>query len=85
MGLPLNRALLAVLLLALGCRPGAGYVAADRATHDAIAPEYSAYVEADQALDSDEKRRRQDTVRSWSARLDQAEGKGDPAPGGAGK
>ena len=73
---------LAWLLLPLtqstGCSslhpPTPDYVAADRATYNAIAPEYSQYVHADPALDDDEKARRDRTLATWDARLRAAEG-----------
>lgn len=68
---------LAALLLLIGCSPGRGYVAADRATYDAIAAEYVAFVDSS-ALPGDAKGRRHKTVESWAARLEQAEkGKGE--------
>ena len=70
------RCLLAVLLFLSGCNLGGQ---ADRATYDAIAPEYLGYVDADPALTPEQKARRVQTVRSWEAKLP----KGDdvPAPG----
>jgi hypothetical protein len=70
-----NRLVLLLPLLALlpACRPGAGYVKADRLTFDAVAPSYSAYVASDQALSSEQRERRQRTIDSWRARLEQAE------------
>lgn len=65
--------LLPLLVLLAACRPGAGYVQADRLTFDAVAPEYSAYVASDQSLDSGQRERRQRTIASWRARLEQAE------------
>lgn len=60
------------LLLALagifcsGCvAPDPTFVAAVRASHDAIAPEYLRYVEADQALDEAARQRRRATVARW--------------------
>ena len=49
------------------------YVAADRATYDAIADAYLGYVENDPNLDSDQKKRSERTVITWDLRLDQAE------------
>lgn len=66
---------LALLLLA-GCSPGRGYVQADRLTYDAIAVEYLGFVDAS-ALDAEKKSRRHETVRSWAARLEQAEKGGE--------
>lgn len=45
------------------------WVRADRATHDAIAPEYSAYVDADASLDQPGKDRRHRTLTTWEKRL----------------
>ena len=53
--------------------PTGPYVAADRATHDAVAPEYHACVTADPALDDEQKARRRRTIESWRLRLEQAE------------
>lgn len=49
------------------------YVAADRATYEAIAPEYRKYVEADESLDDDGKKLRLANSDSWKYRLEQAE------------
>lgn len=49
--------------------PAASYVAADRATYDAVAPEYAAYVDADDALDQAERARRARTLAAWDARI----------------
>jgi hypothetical protein len=57
------------------------YVAAERATHDAVAPEYRQYVEQDPALSAEQQARRQRTLEAWAARLDEAErglGQEDP-------
>lgn len=58
----------------------ADYVQADRATYDAIAPEYLKYLQADQELDSEERDRRERTVRTWRLRLEQAEQPVEVAP-----
>ena len=71
----------ALLLLPLsqcaGCAalraPAPAYVAADRATYDAVAPEYAAYVGQDPALDEEERGRRARTLATWDARLRAAE------------
>jgi hypothetical protein len=47
--------------------------AADRATHDAIAPEYRAYVDADAALTPSQKELRTMTLDSWERRITAAE------------
>lgn len=49
--------------------PSPDYVAADRATYDAVAPEYAAYVHADPSLADEEKVRRDRTVATWDARI----------------
>ena len=46
--------------------------AADRATYNAIAPEYTKYVETDSALSLPQRQRRLRTLASWKARLDAA-------------
>jgi len=59
--------------IAAGCAPDSAYVAADRATFDAIAPEYAAYVSADPALDDARRSRRLRTLQAWRVRLEQAD------------
>ena len=65
--------LLLLLSQSSGCSalrvPAPDYVAADRATYDAVAPEYSAYVHADPSLDADEVARRDRTLQTWDARI----------------
>lgn len=61
-----NWLLLLVLCLLAGCNLG---LEADRATYDAIAPEYVAYVDSDATLTPEQKERRHETVRSWEAKL----------------
>jgi hypothetical protein len=74
-----NAALSALLLFTVTGCPSTGdiiradYVAADRATYEAIGPRYREYVNADPDLDNEEKRRRNRTVDTWNLRLDQAE------------
>lgn len=53
-----------------GCNIAKDYVAADRATFDAIAPEYRSYIESDPKLDEEQKARRRRTIDSWKLRLD---------------
>jgi hypothetical protein len=53
--------------------PSQAYVAADRATFNAVAPEYSAYVHSDPTLDDDSRARRDRTVQTWRARIESAE------------
>jgi hypothetical protein len=50
--------------------PPPDYVAADRATYDAVAPEYAAYVAADAALTEDERATRRRTLEAWNLRLE---------------
>ena len=54
--------------------PSAAYVAADRATFQAVAPEYAAYVDADPALAEDERARRGRTIETWRLRVEAGEG-----------
>jgi hypothetical protein len=67
-----------ILLLLLGSQstgcsalqpPAPDYVAADRATYEAVAPEYAAYVHADPALDEEGRARRGRTLATWDARV----------------
>jgi hypothetical protein len=53
--------------------PTDAYLAADRATFDAVAPEYRAYVDSDPFLDADQRERRGRTVDVWRRRLEDAE------------
>ena len=79
--LPFAPVSLLLLLSQGGCAalsaPSPGYVAADRATYAAVAPEYAAYVNADPSLDDEEKARRGRTVASWDARIRAAAGDAD--------
>jgi len=70
----MKKLLLAGLLLASCTAPGSGYVQADLATFEAIAPSYSAYVLADPLLNQPEKDRRLLVVETWRARLYTAPG-----------
>ena len=64
-------------LCATGCAmPGAAFVRAERATFDAIAPEYRAYVAADERLSPGQKDRRLRTVETWDLSIGQQEDKG---------
>lgn len=58
-----------------GCTPGKAYIEADRATFDAIAPEYLELIESSGKFDEAKIQRRKDTVESWRRRIDAAEGK----------
>lgn len=66
--------LVLLVVTAAGCSLNGQFVAADRATYDALVPEYDAYVDSDSRLSPDQKDRRHETTRSWKARLDAAEG-----------
>lgn len=66
-------ALLLAMALA-GCAVDAAYVEADRATFEAVAPRYSAYLEADPLLTDDARARNKRTVRAWWDRIERAEG-----------
>lgn len=60
---------LAALLLT-GCQGVTPvYVQADRLTHDAIAPEFRAYVDADEALSPNQRARRVMLLESWEERI----------------
>lgn len=50
------------------------YLASDRATFDAITPEYVHYVESDHGLTPKDKEIRLRTVKTWADRLKQFEG-----------
>ena len=63
-------ALLALSLTSPGCSISKEYVAADKATYDAIAPEYLKYVGTDATLDAEQKARRERTIKSWKLRID---------------
>ena len=52
-----------------GCMPHGAYVKADRATYDAVAPEYREYVEEDDTLTKEQKERRYTTVETWKERV----------------
>lgn len=73
---PLAFLAVAVAAMTAGCVPASPYVAADRATFDAIAPEYASYVAADDRLDDEQKTRRQRTVDTWRLRVERAESPG---------
>jgi len=53
------------------------YLEADRATFEAIAPEYHNYVGADPALTPAQKINRQQTIQSWRNRINAFSPKGD--------
>jgi hypothetical protein len=56
--------------------PGGAYVAADRATYEAVAPEYSAYVAADPKLSEEQRARRDRAIQTWRMRVEAGEGAG---------
>lgn len=64
----MSRLILIILFFLSGCNLGGE---ADRATFDAIAPEYLGYVTQDPALTDEQKERRRQTVRSWEAKVKQ--------------
>ena len=66
---------LVALGLVAACSLPSSYVQADRATFDAVAPVYSAYLTKDKDLTDDIRERRLRLIRSWGARLAEAEGK----------
>lgn len=66
--------LLVALGLLSGCAVDPGYVAADRATFDAVAKPFLGYVYQDRALDPEQVARRERLIRSWEARIEKAEG-----------
>lgn len=78
---PLALAMVAALVVS-GCRPGSGYVAADRETFESVAPEYLAYVASDATLTKDQRELRERVVASWEGRIKQAESdpKANPEP-----
>jgi hypothetical protein len=51
---------------------------ADRATYDAVAPEYAAYVAADPKLTAEQRDRRNRTVEMWKLRLEDEERRAQP-------
>ena len=62
------------LLAGAGCaRPGDAFVAGERATFEAVAPEYLQYVAADPVLDEDERARRRRTVATWELSIQRQE------------
>ena len=65
--------------------PGGAYVAADRATYEALAPEYAAYVAADPALADDDRARRTHALQTWRLRIESAEQPAQPTTAPAGE
>ena len=63
-----------VAFLLVGCSLPQAYVALDRKTHDRIAPDLWAYVEADPAVSPTKKTAVRLALDSWDARIAEAEG-----------
>lgn len=65
-----------VVGLILGCQGTSMslYISADRATYEAIAPEYLDYISSDDALDKEQKARRVRLIKTWDRRIEEAEG-----------
>lgn len=59
-------ALCLLLLPSCAAGPDPTFVAASRATHDAVAPEYLRYVDADPALTTEQRTRRHATIDRWN-------------------
>ena len=68
-------AALALLSSCEGLSVADAYLEADRLTYKAIAPKYTAYVEADASLDEGTKKLRIAVLRAWKVRLDENEKK----------
>lgn len=68
-----KRMLLVIALVCAGCGLDKEYVKRDRATFDAVAPLYQAYLRNDSDIDDDDRDSRLDTVLSWEERLLEAE------------
>lgn len=78
--LPLGIGLALAVASAGGCAaPDAAFVRAERATHQAVAPEYVRYVRADPALSPEQRARRERTVRTWDLSIRQHEQRAEPA------
>jgi hypothetical protein len=56
-----------------GCDVAKQYIEADRATYEAVAPEYSEYVKNDPNLNDNSKQLRLNTLTTWESRLIAAE------------
>jgi hypothetical protein len=64
----------AVITLSSGCAmPAQQYITADRATLNAVGPEYSNYVQTDPGLTPEQQQRRLRTVETWRMRVEAAE------------
>ena len=61
--------LIALYIFLASCAPvPEAYQAADKATYEAVAPEYEAYFLKDDRLSAEQKERRKKTLLSWEAR-----------------
>lgn len=71
----MKHALPLLLLFVVGCasQVPADWVAADRATYEAVVPEYTAYVQQDGTLSMEQRQRRQNTIDTWRVRLEEHE------------
>lgn len=63
-------ALLAALALTGCAQTSSLYLQADRATYDAVAPEYLDYVAADESLSPEDVNTREATITSWRKRVE---------------
>ncbi|MEO0479589.1 MAG: hypothetical protein AAF196_08925 [Planctomycetota bacterium] len=67
-------AAIAAVVFGTACEsPRASYVDADRATFDAIAPNYRIYVQADTSLTASDVQSELDLVRTWEKRIEAEE------------
>lgn len=55
-----------------GCGVAKEYVAADKATFEAVTPVYLKYVDADTSISQEDKDRLKRTVATWKLRIDKA-------------
>jgi hypothetical protein len=65
-----------ILILCAGCAANtvpADWVAGDRATYNAVAPEHAAYIDADNTLTLEQKQRRKNTLETWRVRVENHE------------
>jgi hypothetical protein len=62
-----------IFICGSGCSEFSEYVAADKATFEAISPEYLEYLQKDAALDDEQKERRKNLVETWRMRIEGAE------------
>ena len=80
----LTATIAALTLGAVGCtQPTKLYLEADRATYDAIGPEYLNYVKRDGSLDPEAVNVREATVRTWRERIEAHEAAGNTRTGPA--